>query len=456
MKKLFLAVIPFIFLLFLFQTVRAEYAFPSVDLNANKTSINEGEFVILTWTSTNATSCNGLGGWLGVKPLSGSEEVKPQKTTTYKINCSNQYGLISQDSITINVNNGENQNLPSVSITANPKSILRGESTIISWNSSNADSCYAYNGWSGSKSLSGSKTVSPSVNTTYSIRCSNENGSSSDSITVIVNEPNNESNQNSNSIFASCVANPSLVRVGQRVVFAAGYSGGEEPINISWSGAVSGDGKIKYASFQTPGLKTATLTVTDARGNTAKAYCSTQVQGYSYYPITYSTPIPSPLSYNTHITPSITSPKNLYPNKIEFPADTKEVTLRWYNVDNASGYAVRVNDNTEPELRDERNNCQDNPHYVCINKLESNSITIKVKAGHSYNWWVHSIDSKGKLSNPSSAEFSVKKENKTFASIFLADNGSLSFWGYLLLSIFAILIILMYHIGKKKGAKTQI
>jgi len=443
MKNLIIALISIFFLLFIIHSVKAEYEFPNVDLTADKTSINEGEFVILTWTSTNATSCNGLGGWLGVKPLSGSEAIKPTKTTTYKINCSNQYGFISQDSVTITVNSNENQHLPSVSITANPKTIIKGENTTITWSSVNADSCYAYNGWSGSKPLSGTRTVSPSVNTTYSIRCSNNQGSSSDSITIIVNQSNSNSNNNK-TLFASCVASPSLVKTGQRVIFAAGYSGGKEPVNILWTGAVSGNEKIKYATFQNAGLKTAVLTVTDAKGNVAKATCSVRVQKPFYY--IYPTS-----SFSTLAIAS--PPQNLTPDKTDFPSDTKEVTLSWDKDSKAIGYAVRVNDNTEPKLRDERNNCSDNPHYVCINNWKSNSITIKVKPGHYYTWWVHSINSNGKFSSPSNASFSVKEKSKFFASIFLTKDGRLSLWGYLLLSIFAILIILMYHIGKRKGAK---
>ena len=45
------------------------------------------------------------------------------------------------------------------SITADPAVVFQGDSTVISWNSSNASSCTASSYWSGSKATSGSETV---------------------------------------------------------------------------------------------------------------------------------------------------------------------------------------------------------------------------------------------------------------------------------------------------------
>ena len=45
------------------------------------------------------------------------------------------------------------------SITADPTVVFQGDSTVISWNSSNASSCSASGYWSGSKVTSDSETV---------------------------------------------------------------------------------------------------------------------------------------------------------------------------------------------------------------------------------------------------------------------------------------------------------
>jgi len=77
---------------------------------------------------------------------------------------------------------------PTVTLTANPVNITQGDSSILTWDSNNADSCVASGGWSGSKSIhDGHQTVTPSQTTTYSISCSGSGGSATDYATVIVN-----------------------------------------------------------------------------------------------------------------------------------------------------------------------------------------------------------------------------------------------------------------------------
>jgi hypothetical protein len=76
---------------------------------------------------------------------------------------------------------------PTVSLSASPNPIVAGQTTTLTWNSTNTSSCTASNGWSGTKSTSGS-TVSPALNqtTTYAITCTGTGGSASDSVTVNV------------------------------------------------------------------------------------------------------------------------------------------------------------------------------------------------------------------------------------------------------------------------------
>lgn len=70
------------------------------------------------------------------------------------------------------------------SITADPAVVFQGDSTVISWNSSNASSCTASGYWSGSKATSGSETVpmTGDGDQTLTIIC----GSASASVTVQV------------------------------------------------------------------------------------------------------------------------------------------------------------------------------------------------------------------------------------------------------------------------------
>ena len=46
-----------------------------------------------------------------------------------------------------------------VDLTANPTIVDRGQTSVLTWTSSNATYCVASNGWSGSKSMYGSETL---------------------------------------------------------------------------------------------------------------------------------------------------------------------------------------------------------------------------------------------------------------------------------------------------------
>jgi uncharacterized repeat protein (TIGR01451 family) len=68
-----------------------------------------------------------------------------------------------------------------------PIAVPYGSSITLTWTSSNANSCTASGGWSGSKSISGSLTLSNLTSSkTYTLSCSGPGGTDSDSVTVYV------------------------------------------------------------------------------------------------------------------------------------------------------------------------------------------------------------------------------------------------------------------------------
>jgi hypothetical protein len=92
---------------------------------------------------------------------------------TTQIRVYNCYGLPSVD---LKVNNSDG-----------PITISSGDSITLTWTSSNANSCTASGGWSGSKSISGSLTLTNLTSSkTYAITCSGPGGTDSDSVTVYV------------------------------------------------------------------------------------------------------------------------------------------------------------------------------------------------------------------------------------------------------------------------------
>jgi len=75
---------------------------------------------------------------------------------------------------------------PTVTLTASPTTISSGQSTTLTWTSTNATSCTAFEGWSGTKPTSGTASVSPTVTTTYQLDCTGPGGVGSDDATVTV------------------------------------------------------------------------------------------------------------------------------------------------------------------------------------------------------------------------------------------------------------------------------
>ena len=77
----------------------------------------------------------------------------------------------------------------SVSLTESPSSITSGQSSTLSWFSSDVTSCTASGGWTGSKATSGTQTVSPTQTTTYTLTCTGSGGTASASAEVTVVSP---------------------------------------------------------------------------------------------------------------------------------------------------------------------------------------------------------------------------------------------------------------------------
>lgn len=157
---------------------------PTLTFTASPTSITLGASSTLTWDSTNADSCSATNGWSGSKSVDGSENVSPTATTTYTLTCENDEGNVVK-SVVVGVRS-VNQSSPSVDLTAASSTIMQGSSTLLSWSSTNASSCVASNGWSGTKTASGTQSVTPTATTTYTLECGNGTASSSDSVTVNV------------------------------------------------------------------------------------------------------------------------------------------------------------------------------------------------------------------------------------------------------------------------------
>src|SRR5207248_7299866 len=99
---------------------------PTIGFSASSTSIAAGDSVTLSWTTANATSVSiSPDPGAGTLPVNGSVQVKPTQTTTYTLTGQGPGGTATQ-SLTVNV---AQPVAPTVTITANPLTIVAGQIT---------------------------------------------------------------------------------------------------------------------------------------------------------------------------------------------------------------------------------------------------------------------------------------------------------------------------------------
>jgi len=160
---------------------------PTVLLSASPLTVTSNGSTTLSWSSANATSCMASGGWSGNKGTSGSQVIDSlQANTTFNISCTGTGGT-DTDSVSISV---VDPVLPTLSMSASPSTVTNNGSTTLSWLSTDATTCLATGDWSGSKSVSGSQTISSLVaDSTFNLSCTGSGGTANYSVNVSVLDP---------------------------------------------------------------------------------------------------------------------------------------------------------------------------------------------------------------------------------------------------------------------------
>jgi len=155
---------------------------PAVTISADPASITAGGNSLLTWSSTNADSVS-ITPDIGTVAASGTTTVTPSATTTYTITATGSGGTAT-DTATVEVS----QPAPTVTISADPATVVAGSSSVLSWQSTNADTVSIDNGI-GAVAGSGSISVEPTATTTYTITATGPGGTATDTATVEVSQP---------------------------------------------------------------------------------------------------------------------------------------------------------------------------------------------------------------------------------------------------------------------------
>ncbi len=166
---------------------------PTISLIANPSQVYSGQSTTLTWSTKNATSCDGKGFSTYTK-TAGSAQVVPTASGFYSITCFNDpaYGTNGPSAsaqVTVNVSSAPTPTpAPVVTLSASPSIITAGQAVTLSWSNSSDPSGSCARSWSNSTTpMSGYQTVSPSQTTIYTISCMNSEGiSASKSVTVNV------------------------------------------------------------------------------------------------------------------------------------------------------------------------------------------------------------------------------------------------------------------------------
>ena len=161
---------------------------PTVTITANPTSINAGQSSTITVTATNATGVT-LSGTDGttytLQATGGTQVVSPTKTTSYQATATGPGGTAMQ-SVTVTVTQ---VGPPTLTITANPASIVSGQSSILTVTASNATQV-SISGSDGSsytlQPSGGTQKVSPTSNTTYTATATGPGGTTKATATVSV------------------------------------------------------------------------------------------------------------------------------------------------------------------------------------------------------------------------------------------------------------------------------
>lgn len=149
------------------------------------TTINLGASATLSWNVTGqiagAITNVSISPGIGTVANSGSRTVSPTTTTTYTLTATGPGGTVSQN-ITVSI-----PPAPVIdNFTGSPSPIPIGSNATLSWNISNQVTSVSINQGVGNVASSGSVSVSPTANTTYTITANGPGGTTTRTTTIQV------------------------------------------------------------------------------------------------------------------------------------------------------------------------------------------------------------------------------------------------------------------------------
>lgn len=150
---------------------------PTVSVSLAPTTVAVGGHAMLTWASTNSTSCTASGAWSGTQATSGTLGLTPGSSgsLSYGLSCQGPGGTATaQATLTVTAITPA----PTVTIVVAPTHVMVGDAATLTWTSTNATSCTASGNWSGAEPAAGSSSVTATSTGTasYTLACTGAGG----------------------------------------------------------------------------------------------------------------------------------------------------------------------------------------------------------------------------------------------------------------------------------------
>ena len=219
-----------------------------LDFSVNDNSIDSGDHTDISWDTEGCDYVNitNIGNSLDT---TDNVSVHPTHTTTYTINAYGTDGTHTSDSLQIHVNaNSSNSDCNILDFTTNRTSVTSGQSATISWDTENCD--YVNISGIGNVNDSGSRTVSPSSTTTYTINAHDNNGNyNDDTVRITVGNAYNG---------GACAVTTSATGVTSSTANLNGYTSNSDYV-----------GRNTYFEYDTTGNMSSRTVTRNVSGNTA-------------------------------------------------------------------------------------------------------------------------------------------------------------------------------------------
>ena len=220
---------------------------------ASPTSVEAGGTSTLQWSVTGATSVS-IDHGIGDVSASGTKNVSPAATTTYMLTATNSSGSVTElTTVTVAA-----LDLPEItSFTADPATVTTGMSATLKWAVTGATDI-SIDKDIGDVSASGTKEVSPTATTTYTLTATNGGGSVTKSVKVtFTNQP----------VVTAFTADPGTIDIGDSTTL-------DWDVTNATSVSIDHDiGDVSLAGTRTispSSTTTYTLTATNGQGSVTK------------------------------------------------------------------------------------------------------------------------------------------------------------------------------------------